>query len=413
MLLLDLLKLSLDTFRTHRMRSFLTALGIIIGVMTVISIISLIQGMNHEVERQISSLGSNTIFIQKFAWGMGRLDFDEVGRRPDLTMEDAEAIARLATIARVAPQRSRTIGRINYRGNKATTVDLTGSTPGFATTANISVDAGRFITSDDSLRKRPVCLIGGQVVDDLFPNEDPVGRRIDFEGKRFLIVGILERKGSFMGQSQDNTIIIPLSAFDKYFPLSQSRQARIFGGISIQAMPKPGVPVERAVDDIRELMRRRHGLGFDQPDDFGINTQDTLRDIYRNITRVAVIVMVAVAGISLLVGGIGIMNIMLVAVAERTREIGLRKALGATNRDILWQFLLESVLLSLVGGFIGISLGIGIAKATELLAHLKAAAPFWTILLGFGFSAGVGVFFGIYPASRAARLNPIDALRYE
>ncbi len=411
--LLDLLKLSLDTFRTHKMRSFLTALGIIIGVMTVISIISLIQGMNSEVERQIGSLGSNTIFIQKFSWGMGRIDFEEVGRRPDLTLEDAEAVARLPSVDRVAPQRSTSINRIDYRGNEATGVELTGSTPSYATTANWQVEAGRFINSNDSLRKRSVCVVGGQVVDDLFPTEDPIGRRIDIEGRRYTVIGVLERKGSFMGQSQDNVIVIPLSTFDKHFPLPRTRRARIFAGVTIQVMPRRGASVEQAIDEIRELMRRRHGLGYDESDDFGINTQDTLRDIYRNITRVAVIVMVAVAGISLLVGGIGIMNIMLVAVAERTREIGLRKALGATNHAVLWQFLLESVLLAVVGGLVGIALGIGIAKVAEMAAHLKAAAPFWTIMLGFGFSAGVGVFFGIYPASRAARLNPIEALRYE
>ena len=413
MLFFELLKLALATFRANRMRSFLTALGIIIGVTTVIGIIALIQGMNYEVERQIASLGSNTIFVQKFTWGMGQIDIDDVSRRPDLTMDDAVAIARLSSIEQVAPQRSRTVGRITWRGNRASNVDLTGSTPGIARTANLGVEVGRFINSDDSLRKRMVCLIGGQVADDMFPGDDPVGQRIDIEGHRFTVIGVLERKGSFMGQSQDNSAIIPLSTFDRMFPMPRDRRARLWGGISIQAMPRPGVSVERAVDEIRELMRRRHGLGFHEPDDFGINTQDTLRDIYRSLTRVAIIVMIAVAGISLLVGGIGIMNIMLVAVAERTREIGLRKALGATNRDILYQFLLESVLLAFVGGLIGVALGVGIAKVTELLAGIKAAAPLWVIMLGFGFSAGVGMFFGIYPASRAARLNPIEALRHE
>ncbi|MFO7637813.1 MAG: ABC transporter permease [bacterium] len=409
----ELLKLSLDTFRTHRMRSFLTALGIIIGVMTVIAIIALIQGMNHEVERQISSLGSNTIFIQKFSWGTGQVDFDEVSRRPDLTMDDAAAITRLAAVEQVAPQRSRTIGRITWRGNRASNVSMTGSTPGIAATANMKVEFGRFINSDDSLRKRAVCLIGGQVADDLFPNENPVGQRIDLDGRRFTVIGVLERKGSFLGQSQDNNVLIPLSTFDKYYPLPRDRQGRLWSGVAIQVMPRRHVTVEQAVDEIRELLRRRRGLGFAAPDNFGINTQDTLRDIYRNVTRVAIIVMIAVAGISLLVGGIGIMNIMLVAVAERTREIGLRKALGATNRDILLQFMLESILLAVVGGIIGIALGVGIAKIAELLAGIKAAAPFWVVMLGFGFSASVGLFFGIYPASRAARLNPIEALRYE
>jgi putative ABC transport system permease protein len=409
---LELVKLSLETFRTHKMRSFLTTLGIIIGVMTVIAIVSLIQGMNSEVEKQISSLGSNTIFVQKINWGMGRIDWDEVSKRPNLEMEDAEAIARLPAVKEVAPQRSRSVSKITYRGNKVTDVDLEGSTPSLSEVGNYQVETGRFITSDDSLRKHSVCVVGGYLVDNLFPTENPMGKRLIVEGKSFTIVGVLARKGSFLGQSQDNMLIIPITTFEKEFA-----PGRGFGelaySITVQVMPNRHVPVEQAIDQIRELMRRRHGLAYNKPDDFGVNTQETLRDIYRNITRVAYIVMVAVAAISLLVGGIGIMNIMLVAVAERTREIGLRKALGATNQLVLWQFLLESVLLSLVGGAIGLAIGLGIAKLVEIVGHLHAAAPIWVILVGIGFSASVGIFFGIYPASRAARLNPIEALRYE
>jgi len=410
--LVELAKLSLETFRTHRLRSFLTALGIIIGVFTVIAIVSLIQGMNYEVERQISSLGSNTIFVQKVAFGMGRIDFEEVNRRPDLTEDDALAIAALPLVQGVAPARGKVLARLTHHGNKATDLELDGVTPAMSQVMNYKVESGRFITSDDSLRKHAVCVVGGYIVDNLFPHENPLGKRLTIEGRSFTVVGTLVRKGSFLGQTQDNVVFIPLTTFEKYF-----KPGRGFGelmySLGIQVMPRRGVEPERAIDQIRELMRRRHGLGFDKPDDFGIMTQDTIRDIYRNITRVAYIVMIAVAAISLLVGGIGIMNIMLVAVAERTREIGLRKALGATNRAILWQFLLEAVMLSAVGGAVGIVIGIGLAKLVEVVVHLKAAAPFWTVLLGFGFSAGVGIFFGIFPASRAARLNPIQALRYE
>ena len=412
MSLIELLRLSVETFRTHKMRSFLTALGIIIGVMTVIAIISLIQGMNYEVDKQINSLGTNTIIVQRFTWGMGQIDWDEVLKRPKFTLDDAAAVARLPGVAMVAPQRSRTISRITYRGNKATNVDLTASTPSLATVANYQVDVGRFISSDDSLRKRSVAVVGGFIVDNLFPTENPLGKQLVMEGKSYTIVGVLARKGSFLGQSQDNVVIVPITTFEKDFA-----PGRGFGelqySVAIQVMPKHGVTVDAAIDQIRELIRRRHSLPYNKPDDFGINTQDTLRDIYRSITRVAYIVMVAVAAISLLVGGIGIMNIMLVAVAERTREIGLRKALGATNQVVLWQFLMEAVLLSVAGGAIGVTIGLGIAKLVELTAHLHAAAPLWTILLGFGFSAGVGIFFGIYPASRASRLTPIEALRYE
>jgi putative ABC transport system permease protein len=304
------------------------------------------------------------------------------------------------------------VGKITWRGNEVTAVEVAGSTPALADIGNYRIETGRFINSDDSLRRHSVCVIGGYIVDNLFPYEAPLGKRIVLDGKSYVIVGVLARKGSFLGQSQDNIIIVPITTFEKDFAPGRGI-GEIQYSVGVMAMPKKGARMERAIDEIRELIRRRHRLGYDKPDDFGIATQDTIRDIYRNITRVAYIVMIAVAAISLLVGGIGIMNIMLVAVAERTREIGLRKALGATNQDVLWQFLLEAVMLSLVGGAIGVALGLGIAKVVELTAHLKAAAPLWTILLGVGFSAGVGIFFGIYPASRAARLNPIEALRYE
>lgn len=408
----EIAKLALTTFRTHRLRSFLTTLGIIIGVMTVIAIVSLIQGMNYEVERQISSLGTNVIYLQKINWGMGRIDWDEIKRRPDLTIADAVAIARLPVVERVAPMRRRMVNRLNYRKCKATNIEMLGITPSYATTANYRIETGRFINSDDSMRKRPVCVIGGYIVDNLFPDEEPLGKRLTIEGKSFTIIGTLVRKGSFLGQTQDNLLLIPLATFEKNFKPREGSGA-LTHSLTIAIEPKRKIPIERAIDRIRELMRRRHALGYDKPDDFGINTQETLREIYKNITRVAFIVMIAVAAISLLVGGIGIMNIMLVAVTERTREIGLRKALGATTRDILYQFLLESIFLALAGGTLGILLGIGIAKIVELTAHLRAAAPLWTILLGFGFSAFVGIFFGIYPASRAARLDPIQALRYE
>lgn len=408
----EIAKLALTTFRTNRLRSFLTTLGIIIGVMTVIAIVSLIQGMNYEVERQISSLGTNVIYLQKINWGMGQIDWDEINRRPDLTVDDAMAIARLPIVERVAPMRSRMVNRLNYRNRKVTNIELAGITPSYATIANYHIETGRFINSDDSTRKRPVCVIGGYIVDNLFPDEEPLRKRLTIEGKSFIIVGTLVRKGSFLGQTLDNVFLIPLATFEKSFQ-PQGGFGAMAHSLTIAIEPKRKIPIELAIDRVRELMRRRHALGYDKPDDFAINTQETLREIYKNITRVAFIVMIAVAAISLLVGGIGIMNIMLVAVTERTREIGLRKALGATTRDILYQFLLESVFLALTGGTLGILLGIGIAKIVELTAHLRAAAPLWTIFLGFGFSAFVGIFFGIYPASRAARLDPIQALRYE
>ncbi len=408
----DLISSSFSILKTHTLRSFLTILGIVIGVMTIISILSLIEGMNSSVEKQIQSLGSNTIFVQKYQWGQGRMDVQELIRRRDISIEDAWAIAKLPTVERVAPIKSYEIASLNYLGKTAKNVEVVGSTPELQYTANYTIETGRFINQEDYLRRQTVCAIGGYVVDNLFPNEDPLGKYLNLSGKRFLIIGVLGRKGSFLGQTQDNIIIIPLTTFEKTFPKPTGFGA-IFRSLSIQVLPKSGKVLEQAIDQIRELMRRRRGLGYDKPDDFGINTQESLRQIYKNITNIAYIVMIGVATISLIVGGIGIMNIMLVAVSERTKEIGLRKAVGANNRDILYQFLFEAVMLSIIGGLIGVILGLCIAKIVSVVSPLPAAAPLWTVLLGIGFSAAVGIFFGIYPANRAAQLNPIEALRYE
>jgi len=408
---LDLIRVSLSNFRSHKMRAFLTVLGIVIGVMTVISILSLIEGMNASVEQQIASLGSNTILVAKANFGMGRLDVEEVSKRKDLTLEDADAIAQLPAVKMVSPVKSRQIGTVTYRGKKATQVEVDGVNADYQFVGNYLVESGRFLSRDDYTHRAMICVIGGYLVDNLFPNEDPIGKQLTLGNGRFLIVGVLQRKGSFLGQSQDNIILVPFTTFELTFP-----KAVGFGGLfgmQIQVMAKSTKDIENAVDQIREVMRRRRGLTYDKPDNFGINTQDTIRDIYKNITGVAFIVMIAVAAISLLVGGIGIMNIMLVSVTERTKEIGLRKAIGASSQNILYQFLTEAVILSALGGLIGVGLGLGIAAIISAVSPLKAAAPIWTIFLGLGFSSAVGIFFGIYPANRAARLNPIEALRYE
>jgi putative ABC transport system permease protein len=412
MSIVELLKLSLSTFVSHRMRSFLTILGIVIGVMTVIAILSFIQGLNRTVENQISSLGSNTIFIQKFSFAMGHMNIDELRKRPDLTEDDARAIGRLSTVAQVSPQMTRNVDKVDFRGQKAEQVNVIGSTATIQYTGNYNVEVGRFINDDDYNHRRNVCLIGTYLVDNLFAGGEPVGQDIQINGHHFLVIGVLASKGTFFGQSQDNVAIIPLSTFQKIFPKPTGAMA-VFRSLEIQVTAKSAKQMDKTIDQIEELLRRRRRLTTDKPDDFGINTQDQLRQVYKSITGVAFIVMIAVAAISLVVGGIGIMNIMLVSVSERTREIGLRKAVGATNRDILYQFLFEAVFLALVGGAIGIALGLGITQLAHIVSRLPAAAPLWTVVLGFGFSAAVGIFFGIYPANRASKLNPIVALRYE
>ncbi|MDW7988111.1 MAG: ABC transporter permease [candidate division WOR-3 bacterium] len=289
--------------QTHRLRSFLTILGIVIGVTTIIAILSLIQGLNITVEKQIQSLGSNTIFVQKYSWGAGRMDIEEIAKRKDLTLEDAWAIGKLITVAKVAPYKYYNIPTLSYQGKTVKQIEIIGSTPDIQYTANYTVEVGRFINDADYHHKQMVCCIGGYIVDNLFYNENPIGKYLTINGKRFFIIGVLARKGTFFGQTQDNIIIIPLSTFEKTFPKPTGYQA-VFQGLSIQVLPKEAQYLEKTIDQIRELMRRRRGLSFDEPDDFGINTQETLREIYQNITRVAFIVMIGVAAISLLVGGI-------------------------------------------------------------------------------------------------------------
>ena len=253
--------------------------------------------------------------------------------------------------------------------------------------------------------RRQVCVLGTDIVERLFPYEDPVGRHVRSGPHRFLVVGVLEEKGSFMGQSRDNLVMIPLTTLQKLAGENLN--------LDIGVLPEGPGAMQSAMDEVITLLRHRRGLSYEQPNDFEILTQDSLMEVFNNITGAAFAVVVGVASISLLVGGIGIMNIMLVTVTERTREIGIRKALGAKRRDVLWQFLIEATVLSGVGGILGILLGFSLGKFVGAVSPLPSVVPLWTIFLGLGFSSLVGMFFGIYPATKAARLDPIVALHYE
>lgn len=410
------LKMATVSLRYNKSRSFLTTLGIIIGVMTVIAILSLLQALNNKITSEFSSLGTNTIYIQKMEWMMGgpgrRPDFDEIRKRPNFKIEDAESLSKLSTVQVAVPVISRDVGTLKRFGSEADNCEIEGTTEGADLTENLVLAEGRFINRDDAVHRRMVCVIGSYIVDNLFGTEDPIGKTLDVDNHRYLIVGTLEEKGAMFGSSMDNRVIVPITTYLKYSPQPRGFQA-VFGGISIEVLPKKGIVMDKALEDVEERMRLIRGLRYDQDDNFGLNTQQMLLTSVKSITSVAWLVMVGVAAISLIVGGIGIMNTMLVSVAERTREIGIRKSVGARDVDILWQFLLESVVLSMLGGAIGIVLGLGIALLASGLFKLEATAPWWTIILGFGFSAAVGIFFGIYPAQKAAKLNPINAIRYE
>ncbi|MGB9720880.1 MAG: ABC transporter permease [bacterium] len=410
----EIFSLALQTFKSHRMRSFLTTLGIIIGVTTVIAILSLIEGLNQSVAKQIRSIGSDLIFVTKYSMvRMGPTNFEEIAKRPDLTPEDALVLKQLPSVETAIPTIEQNFTKLKYKDKEIAMTSIEGSNEDFSKAHNYFVDIGRDFSVDDIFHKRNVGIIGSYVAKNLFADESPIGKDLSIGAHRVKIIGVYKERGSFLGQSMDNLIAIPYTFYEKAFPLRRTTVfERAFGGYTISVVPKPG-KVEKAMDEIKELMRRRHGLRLDQPDDFELGTQQMLFEIYQNITRVGFVAIVAIAVISLIVGGIGIMNIMLVSVAERTREIGIRKAVGASNQNILLQFITESIALALVGGIIGIIIGVLLAWLISVVSPLKAAVSPWMVLLGFGFSSAVGIFFGIYPARKAASLNPIEALRYE
>jgi len=407
---------AVTSMRYNKMRSFLTTLGIIIGVTTIIAIVALLKGLDRTIDQEFSSLGTKTIYVQKMELEIGlrrHRNFEEISKRPDLTVEDAAAISKLATVRAAVPNIHRDLGTLTRGVYEADECTLTGIGEGGDLTGNWVVPEGRFITRYDQQHRNTVCVIGSYVADNLFgPGEEPLGKTLELDGRRYVVVGVLEEKGASFGHPQDNQIFIPVETYLKYYSLPEGRTS-VFRGIRIEVLPEEEVPVETAVADVEELFRLRHGLRYYEDNDFGLNTQESMLSSLNTIRSVLWLVMVGVAGISLLVGGIGIMNIMLVSVAERTREIGIRKAVGASDADITVQFLSEAVALSSVGGVVGIVLGLAAGAFVSAVTPLQAAAPWWTVVLGVGFSAAVGIIFGIYPARKASGLNPIEAIRYE
>lgn len=399
--------IAIAAIRANKLRSGLTALGIIIGVMTVIAMTSLIQGMNKSVATAIEAIGTNSFMIRKFpAMITSGEDWRRYNRRKDLTQADAEAIAELCPAVNVAVPQMYAYKRVRYKGEESSFVPIGGYTHEYENISTIDITYGRFFTAADEEHKTHVCVLGPDVVKRVFPNRsDILGEYIYIAGWRFTVIGMTEARGSMMGESMDNYVLIPFSTFKKRFGTRRELD------ISVQAINAESI--EKAKEQVIQILRIRRGLTVDEENDFEVMTQETMMETYNSITKVVFIVMVGIASISLVVGGIGIMNIMLVSVTERTKEIGIRKAIGAKRRDILWQFLVEATLLSLFGGVIGIAIGVGIAWAISKFTPIPAAAPLWSILVGTSICVAVGLFFGIFPAAKASKLHPIDALRYE
>jgi putative ABC transport system permease protein len=396
--------LALSAILAHKLRSFLTLLGIIFGVATVIVVVSLIEGFNKYFNDKIADLGSNAFVVNKLGIVTSMQEWIERNKtNKDIKLDDLHAILENPTYVKDAAATMRRRGTIKRDTKSLEDVDLQGVSANMVDIDSIKVDQGRYVSSSEEEHSRYVCFIGYGIADQLFPSVDPIDKEIKIEGLPFRIVGVAQEVGTVFGNPRDNFVIMPISTYQNIYG---SR-----GSIGIRVAAIGPEAIARAQDEVRVVLRARRHLNYNDEDNFGIVTSDALNNLREKIFGTISIVAVGVTSISLIVGGIVIMNIMLVSVTERTREIGIRKSLGAKRRDIVRQFLSESTVLSLLGGCVGVAIAYGIGKLATLLFDLPTALPILWTFIALTVSASIGLFFGIYPAWKAAKLDPIEALR--
>lgn len=410
-ILQEIFGMALDSLKTHKLRSFLTLLGIMIGVMTVIGMVSIIQGLNRSFLAELESAGSDLIIVEKFEPGpMSRMN-EEMRKRKNLTYDDAKAVEKecplvKAVAVNLMPSFFEQID-IRYGNNKSDSSFVIGVNEKFPTVYSLFLPKeGRFLVDSEISHNARSCLLGSELADILFPNVNAIGKKIRIGPEEFTVVGVLKKRGEMFGVSRDNIVYIPITTLIKYFPYDLEN-------LQISAVPKEHGTIPETIVQITNLLRQRRKVGFGKPNDFAVYTQETILDLYNQITGAVFLVMIAMSSIGLLVGGIGVMNIMLVSVKERTREIGIRKAIGARSGDILKQFLIEAMVLTGTGGILGVILGFSIAFLVKLVTPLPASVTAWSVVMGFIVSVSIGLFFGIFPAQKAAKLDPIVSLRYE
>ncbi|MBN2029401.1 ABC transporter permease [bacterium] len=400
------LGIAFQALKSNRLRTILTTLGIFIGVVVITVIISVIQGLNAYVKGEISFLGADTVYISRMPWTITDYEeYLEYTKRKRITEDHYEFVKRYATLDEAISLEIATRRTVKYGSESLDDVIITGTSEDYVTTQNVVAEYGRFFTPSEVNFRKNVCVIGYEVASILFEDRDPIGERIKIGANTFSIIGVLEERGQVFGQSLDNMTIIPYSVFEKIYGNRRS--------LEVQVKARNPDILEELIDELIGIMRRARSLGAGEPNDFSINQQSEIMDLYNSITQILYIVLIGIGSISLVVGGIGIMNIMLVSVTERTREIGIRKALGAKNRVIMWQFLVESMFVSAIGVTIGILISMGIAMIVRSATPIPVNISLWVLFLGIAFTVTIGIFFGLYPASKAARLDPVEALRYE
>jgi putative ABC transport system permease protein len=407
----EVFRMAVESLRSHKLRSFLTILGIVIGVMTVIGMVSIIQGLNRSFLSELQSAGSDMIVIRKTEGiQMGRMSEEERTRK-DLTFDDAKAIEEEATLVRavavsiyVSPFET---NEVKYRNAKSDSAMIIGMNDKWPVVMSLYLPRlGRFITQSEVARSARVCVLGSELTDVLFPTTNPLGKLIRVGPEEFTVIGVLAKRGQMFGQSRDNFVGLPITTLMKYYRYEKD-------GLEIIAKPRDPDTLSETIEQISSVLRVRRKVPYGKPNDFAVMTQDSMVDLYNQLTGAAYLVMIVISSIGLLVGGIGVMNIMLVSVKERTREIGIRKAIGARAGDILKQFLIEAMFLTGMGGLIGVLAGFAIALIVKAATPLPAAVSPWSVVLGLSVSAAIGLFFGIFPAQKAAKMDPIASLRYE
>jgi putative ABC transport system permease protein len=424
-LIREVVLLALDTLRSNKLRSGLTVLGIVIGITAIVGMTSLIRGFDQSLRDSIRELGPNTIFVAKFSGlsiASGR-DFAALARRPNLTVDDAKAIEKLAPSAGAVDVwlggGGEVTERVFYRGDRSSPLAILGATEDFASVNFVKLTYGRFFTRSEVDHRRRVIVLADTPYQALFAkgNLDPIGKKVRVGGGEYTVIGVLGRRpsaGNF-NSGQDDFVVIPQTTHQTAFTRNQVQgfAGGNRGSAMIVIVPREDAGPGRALAEVEEIMRIRHGLKLDEENDFDILTQDAALRVWDQVSSATFLALVVISSIALMVGGIGVMAIMMISVTERTREIGVRKALGARRREILVQFLTEAVVLTMIGGLLGIALGSAIGLTVNLATGFPISLPWWSFALGLGFSATVGIAFGMIPAIRAARLDPIEALRYE